>query len=146
MTRLLACVCAVGVAAVSACSVSAQSTGGTGSKPVRENPAQTSGAQPVEGEVPADTLDKLRAEVASQQGVSEADVKVVSAQSVIWPNGALGCAQPGQMYTQMTVPGYRVELEASGRRFVYHASQKGQFKVCPRSSPSTRPVPAEAAK
>jgi hypothetical protein len=80
--------------------------------------------------VPAETLDRLRAEVASQKGLTAADVKVISAEAVNWPNGALGCARPGAMYTQAIVPGYRVVLEASGERFAYHASKTGQFKLC----------------
>jgi hypothetical protein len=37
------------------------------------------------------------------------------------------------MYTQATVPGYRVEFEAGGRTYAYHASEQGQFKLCPNS-------------
>jgi hypothetical protein len=92
--------------------------------------AATPGAPAVSGEVPADAVEKLRAELASEQGVGVADVKVLSAQAVNWPNGALGCPQPGRMYTQAIVPGYRVELEAGGKRFSYHASTKGGFKRC----------------
>ena len=85
---------------------------------------------PVSDEVPAALLDKIRTAVASEANVSAADVKVVSAKAVNWPNGALGCPKPGVMYTQAIVPGYRVELEASGRRFTYNASAKGAFKRC----------------
>src|SRR3954453_14732157 len=65
-------------------------------------------------EAPAELLDKIRAALASEQGVSAADVKVISAESVNWPNGALGCPKPGRMYTQAIVPGYRIQLEAAG--------------------------------
>jgi hypothetical protein len=130
MTRLIASICLVGAAALAGCSASAQAPGGV-SKPVRVKPAPNAGAQPTDGEVPASAIEKLRADLASQQSVNAAEVKVVSAQAVMWPNGALGCAKPGEMYTQALVPGYRVELEAAGKRFVYHASEKGYFKLCP---------------
>jgi len=81
-------------------------------------------------EVPAALLDKIRAELAGERGVSAADVKVVSAQAVNWPNGALGCPKPGRMYTQAIVPGYRIELEAGGKRFTYHAATRGGYKRC----------------
>ena len=81
-------------------------------------------------EAPAELLDKIRAELASEQGVAAAEVKVISAQSVNWPNGALGCPKPGRMYTQAIVPGYRVELEAGGKRFTYNASTRGGYKRC----------------
>src|SRR6185503_2276137 len=90
--------------------------------------AATAMAQTVEA--PAELLDKIRAELASEQGVSAADVKVISADSVNWPNGALGCPKPGRMYTQAIVPGYRVLLEAGGKRFTYNASTRGSYKRC----------------
>jgi hypothetical protein len=81
-------------------------------------------------EAPVELLDKIRAELASEQGVAAAEVKVISAQSVNWPNGALGCPKPGRMYTQAIVPGYRIELEAGGKRFTYNASTRGGYKRC----------------
>jgi hypothetical protein len=84
----------------------------------------------VDSEAPAELLDKIRAELAREQGVSAADVKVISAQAVNWPNGALGCPKPGKMYTQAIVPGYRIELEAGGKRFTYHAGTRGAYKRC----------------
>src|SRR5262245_35539173 len=78
-------------------------------------------------EAPAALLDKIRAELASEQGVGAADVKVIKAESVNWPNGALGCPKPGRMYTQAIVPGYRIELEAGGKRFTYHAAARGGY-------------------
>src|SRR5688500_18356710 len=127
MTRLIASACLVVVALVCGCSARAQQRVGT-SKPVRVKPAQnaaTPAAPAGSGEVAADAVEKLRAELASGQGVGVADVEVLSAQAVNWPSGALGWPQPGRMYTQAIVPGYRVELEAGGKRFSYHASTKG---------------------
>jgi hypothetical protein len=130
MTRLLTSICVVCFALVSGCSADAQ-VGAT--KPVRVKPPQgptTENGSMVTGEVPADAVEKLRSELAAREGVSASDVKVVSAQAVNWPNGALGCPEPGMMYTQAIVPGYRVELEAGGKRFVYHGSKQGHFKEC----------------
>ena len=90
----------------------------------------TTVASAVDSEAPAALLDKIRAELASEQGVSAGDVKVLSAQAVNWPNGALGCPKPGRMYTQAIVPGYRIELEAGGKRFTYHAATRGGYKRC----------------
>jgi hypothetical protein len=92
------------------------------------DPARPAGVE--QSEVPAELLDKIRADLGKEQGVSAADVKLVGAQAVNWPNGALGCPKPGMMYTQAIVPGYRVELEAGGKRFAYHTSTRGGFKRC----------------
>ena len=39
-----------------------------------------------------------------------ADLKVLSAEAVTWSDGSLGCPEPGMMYTQALVPGYRVQI------------------------------------
>lgn len=106
MTRLLAALCLAGLTSVVAV------------------------AQTPDGEVPAALLDKIRAEVANEQGVSAGDVRVVSTQAVNWPNGALGCPKPGRVYTQAIVPGYRIVLEAGGKRFTYHTGRQGGYKRC----------------
>ena len=134
MTRPLVALCLAGAALASAVAIAQTPPGnmGSGSKSVRVEPApsQALGAPAVDGEVPAALLDKIRAELASEQGVSAADVKVIGAQAVNWPNGALGCPKPGRMYTQAIVPGYRIELEAGGKRFSYNAATRGGYKRC----------------
>lgn len=98
------------------------------------------------GEVPSEVIAKLRADLAQQAGAeAAAGARLVVAEEVMWPNGSLGCPQPGRMYTQALVPGYRVQFEAGGRTYSYHASQKGTFVLCknpssahPRQGPAVR--------
>lgn len=85
------------------------------------------------GDVPQDVIDQMKSDLVQQAGAdAAATARVVVAERVMWPNGALGCPQPGRMYTQALVPGYRVEFEAGGRTYAYHASQKGGFVLCKR--------------
>jgi hypothetical protein len=105
-------------------------------KPVPVPSAEQAAVAPANGEVPAKVLDDLRADLARRQGLGASDVKVVSAQAVTWPNGALGCAKPGEMVTQALVPGYRVELEAGGKRYAYHAAERGYFRLCENETSS----------
>jgi hypothetical protein len=130
MPRLPASFCLLGAAVVSACAVSAEPPPGVSRMPARVAPAANNGVEVRGGEVPVETIDKVKADLAKLRDTSAAAVKLVSAESVIWPNGALGCAKPGQMYTQATVPGYRVELELNGRRYAYHAAERGYFTLC----------------
>jgi hypothetical protein len=99
----------------------------------------TSAAPPqgklVTAEVPPDLIEKMRADLAQHAGIAASAAKVVRAESIEWPNGALGCAQPGQMYTQAIVPGYIVQFEYRGRTYAYHASKEGIFKRCEKSNP-----------
>ena len=48
-----------------------------------------------------------------------------------WPDGSLGCAEPGRLYTQELVPGYRLVAKASAGELVYHTDQRGQVASCP---------------
>ncbi len=80
--------------------------------------------------VPRELLEQLTADVVTRSGVDAAAVRVVSAQTKTFPDGSLGCPQPGQQYTQALVDGYQVVLEAKGRSYDYRASQRGGFRLC----------------
>ena len=110
--------------------------------PIKATPPRLPGRVPssappqgqlVTAEVPPDLIEKMRADLAQRAGISASAAKVVAAESIVWPNGAMGCAAPGKMYTQATVPGYRVEFEYQGRNYAYHASQNGFFQLCANS-------------
>ena len=73
----------------------------------------------------------------SVRALGASDVKVVSAQSVIWPNGALGCAKPGEMFTQATRA--RLSRGAGGRREALSPITPrtvGYFRLCENESNS----------
>lgn len=65
--------------------------------------------------------DLAVAALAKQLSISPAAITVRSVESVDWPDASLGCPQPGMMYAQVITPGYRVILEAKGKRYEYHA-------------------------
>src|SRR5262245_60436081 len=91
-------------------------------------------------EVPKELIAKARASLAQQVSASAADsARIVSAEEVTWPNGAIGCPQPGRMYTQALVPGYRVVFEVGGQTYAYHASRTGEFRYCKQPSASAGP-------
>lgn len=48
---------------------------------------------------------------------------VVAVSEVTWPDSALGCPQPDEMYTQALVPGYRVRLAAGDTIAEYHTNR-----------------------
>jgi hypothetical protein len=70
-------------------------------------------------------------------------LKVISAEPVTWPNGALGCPQPGRQYTQALVPGFRIRIEAAAQVLTYHAGRRGPPFYCPADRvigpPATNP-------
>jgi hypothetical protein len=69
-------------------------------------------------------------DLALRLKVAEGDVKIKSVQAVDWPDTALGCPQPGQMYAQVITSGYRIILTAGGKDFEYH-SDRSRVIPCP---------------
>jgi hypothetical protein len=73
-------------------------------------------------------------DAAQRSGVPRAQLRVKSAQAVVWSDGSMGCPQPGRMYTQALVPGWLIEVDAPGAAPLrYHASQRGAWLHCPAS-------------
>jgi hypothetical protein len=79
----------------------------------------------------ADTDDGIP-DIPTEQAVVEAggefdvapeDIEVLTAEQVTWPDGSLGCPQPGEMYTQALVEGYRVILDVAGQEVHYHGAR-----------------------
>ena len=88
---------------------------------------------PVTGEVPAELLSAIEADLAQRQNASAEDIRVVRAQAVVWRDGSLGCPEPGMMYTQALVDGYWVVLALNGREWDYRAGSRKHFMLCERN-------------
>ena len=80
--------------------------------------------------IPPDLLNRVIADAASGAGVDRSDIEVVTAEAVTWSDGSLGCPEPGMMYTQALVPGYRVVLEIDGEQLHFHSGPSGEFSLC----------------
>ena len=93
-------------------------------------PGQDPATAPLMGEVPQNLRDAVFLDLAKHLGVSGEAITVAEAGVVVWRDGSLGCPQPGMMYTQALVPGYRIILSAVGETFDYHASDGGYFLLC----------------
>jgi hypothetical protein len=94
---------------------------------------QTPVTTPVPGDVtgiPQRIIDAVLADASSRTGVAVGDIAVLIAKAVTWPNGALGCPQPGMMYTEMIEPGYQVVVEAAGQRLDYRGGSGGALSLC----------------
>ena len=70
------------------------------------------------------------ADAADRTGVDPDDIEVAAFEEVTWSDGAMGCPQPGQMYTQALVEGYRVLLEVEGSTLSYHGAEGGDPSLC----------------
>lgn len=81
-------------------------------------------------DVPAARWDALVADL-SARGVSGAP-ELVSAEAVTFSDGSLGCATPGQSYTQALVDGMRVVVTAGGQTYDYRFGTGDQPTLCTR--------------
>jgi hypothetical protein len=81
-------------------------------------------------------IQSVKEDLAERLSVQLEQIDLVDAASVVWPDGSLGCPEPGMMYTQALVPGYRIVLEVGGRQFRYHASDRGHFVLCTGTAPA----------
>jgi hypothetical protein len=70
-------------------------------------------------------------DAANRLGLPVAALQPARVEPVTWRDGALGCPEPGLMYPQVLVPGYRITVDSGGKSLEYHASQRGQFLYCP---------------
>jgi len=82
------------------------------------------------GEVPESLLATIKQDLAGKLDISVDAIEVARAEAVTWNDGSLGCARPGEMYTQALVPGYRVILDHHGRQYDYRAAERGHFFLC----------------
>ena len=85
--------------------------------------------------VPGAIVAAVLADAAGRTGVAAAAISFVRAEATTWPSGALGCPEPGHMYTEALVPGYWLVVDAGGQRLDYRATQGGDFKVCAKPGP-----------
>lgn len=71
-----------------------------------------------------------RDDLAKQLKVSVMDVVVVRREEIQWTNGSLGCPEPGKVYTQAIVPGYKVIFEFNQKQYEYHTNKNNRFVTC----------------
>lgn len=69
-------------------------------------------------------------DLAARLGIDVSDITIVVAESVVWPDGSLGCPQPGMAYTQVQVDGTRIVLEALGENYQYHSGGARDLFLC----------------
>lgn len=80
--------------------------------------------------VPQARWDALVADL-SARGVTSTPT-LVSAEAVTFSDGSLGCASPGQSYTQALVDGMRVVVTADGQTYDYRFGSDDTPKLCTR--------------
>ena len=89
-----------------------------------EEPADTNGAPETEGA--EDATAAAVAHLASELGVAEADIEVVSAEATEFSDSCLGLGGPAESCLQAITPGWTVMLEAEGQTYEVRTDETGQ--------------------
>lgn len=100
-------------------------------------PRSSQAASQAQRELPA--VAAAIALFAAQAGLQPDQVQLRQVERVTWPDGSLGCPQPGQMYAQMLVEGYRVALEGAGQSAEVHTDLRGRAVTCPSGGQAPLP-------
>ena len=79
------------------------------------------------------------ADLAEHLGIDPGAVSVLGYTAVTWPDGSIGCPEPGMSYTQALVPGARLLLEAESSEYAYHAGREPDLVRCDNPQ---QPVPS----
>jgi len=79
--------------------------------------------------LPSSVIEPVVAEVAKLAGIPADQLTVISAAAVTFPDGRLGCPQPGVAYTQALVDGYKIIAEAGGKTYDFRGTGSS-FRRC----------------
>lgn len=69
-------------------------------------------------------------DLAERLGVTPEQIEVVSVEAVVWPDGSLGCPQPGMLYPQVLQEGMRIRLAVADVIYQYHSGERRAPFLC----------------
>ncbi|HEU4592190.1 MAG TPA: hypothetical protein VFS13_14885 [Steroidobacteraceae bacterium] len=92
--------------------------------------------------VPRAVRYAVRADAARRFKVPEESVVLTRAEQVTWSSAALGCPEPGTIYTQALVPGFRLVAKTGEGELSYHADAGGTVRQCLVHEGPSLPTPA----
>ncbi len=96
-------------------------------------PGAASGENQRSDPVPESTMSAIAADIARRSATDSSAIKVIYSRVVTWPDGSLGCPEPGHQYTQALVPGYQVIVTDGVRKYDYRTDQRDRIFLCERS-------------
>lgn len=76
-------------------------------------------------------VEAARRDLAQRLGVGVDAVRLVSVEARQWADASLGCPQPGKVYAQTIVDGFRLILETGGSRYDYRSDGR-RVRLCER--------------
>jgi hypothetical protein len=80
--------------------------------------------------VPREVRRAVVADAAKRFKVDESAVVVTQAEKVTWSDASLGCPEPGQMYAQVLVEGFRLVARTAAGSLTYNTDGAGRVVSC----------------
>ena len=71
--------------------------------------------------VAADMVSLAQRHLADQLDLPVVRIRVVDVMPITWTDSSLGCPQPGQTYSPISISGYRIVLSAGSDEYIFHA-------------------------
>jgi len=75
-------------------------------------------------------LQAVVSDAAKRTSTAPRNVQVIRTEKREWPDSALGCPRPGEMYAQMLTPGWLIEVRSGQRALEYHTDASDRFVLC----------------
>lgn len=106
------------------------------------------GAQMAQPTLPLSTsgleslIEQAKEDLAHRLSISIAQINLVEAKGVVWPDSSMGCPQPGMAYLQVPEDGALIVLQVNGINYEYHnGGNRGLFlceKIYKDPNPPTK--------
>lgn len=94
--------------------------------PSKPTPASTSGPS-------ANRLvTQAKEDLAQRLSIDVDQIQLLEFEAVVWPDGGLGCPEPGVVYTQVPQDGALIRLEAEDKVYEYHSGRGRAPFLCER--------------
>ena len=82
---------------------------------------------------------QVKEDLASRLSMPIEQIGLVELSSVVWPDGALGCPEPGMAYTQVQVEGFLIRLRAGKQIYPYHGGGGRPPFLCEQAIEDVKP-------
>ena len=91
-------------------------------------------------------VEVAKADLARRRAVAPDTIRIVEVRDVVWPDGGLGCPQPGMAYKQVQVDGLLIRLESGGQLFEYHAGGRRAPFLCEQPAGGDKATPVSGGE
>ena len=86
-------------------------------------------------------IDKAINDLSNRLSIPAAEIKILEATAVVWPDASLGCPQTGMAYIQVPEDGLLIRLQARDQTYEYHSGGIRDPFLCEKTGKDPNPPP-----